>query len=766
MASRSTSYLASSPEASVTLSFGESNAVTFVSRLENISVLDESPWDLTIISTAEQLIGWMRHEFLISPNLTNARESFFGIDGCRWLAELLSRSIALPFGAAPVTTGIDDFAHAAIITTRHSNNESVSLESTQLCNMDSSSTSSKIAPKLLYCLVKNGFLTYSCGGSAPDESVMMERSSIFSFDLPSNLMNVAYVHLIPSRSASEVSQLLLEMAMNCPFAQMPQPQHDVALRMDHLSCELQRIRLEGMNSKDLLCFYINIYNFMVVHAKLKGKLPVFFGTTSHNRDRIAAFQTISYLIGNKIHNLFNIECSLLGRSLRDSVNTSSQFNSWDTTSVKSKSIHSTISPEPRLLFLLCKGSVSCPKIRIVTADILPLALKTAMKEYIADHRTLPTTHSKLKSFFQGYRNSLWLPRIFKWHAGDFGLCAYDTIMFYLDQLEEYESRDFRSTIKTTTCSTRIEFHLYDWTDRKTSWFAPQLAHTTLVESVPTPPMPITSPAFQRHAMASPRFHSSASPRLASFSPIQTHSPRLTPYSPRTPAVIAAMPISPPPAPDRATAGVPLTARKFVSSAKKLPGPPSSVQLAASQSSDWDSNEQQLAMAFQPLDSDQASKQTMNQSGGMAELDARFQIESTNIDSLESLSLSMGQMNAGSVIGSEYSQPNAAYDSYGESAQFQYDGDSIEEEDEYSESEDDVFSQASWFPDDVTVTSQSTMPLDRQKANGLQALNYSSSLTTASHKLASLSAANAFRLANSNSKNQTVALFSEAQAESF
>jgi hypothetical protein len=83
----------------------------------------------------------------------------------------------------------------------------------------------------------------------------------------------------------------------------------------------------------------------------------------------------------------------------------------------------------------------------------------------------------------------------------------------------------------------------------------------------------------------------------------------------------------------------------------------------------------------------------------------------------------------------------------------------------------MFSQASWFPDDVTVTSQSTMPLDRQKVSGLQALNYPSSLTTASNKLASLSATNAFRLANSKSMNlgsprQSDALFSEAPSESF
>jgi hypothetical protein len=218
-------------------------------------------------------------------------------------------------------------------------------------------------------------------------------------------------------------------------------------------------------------------------------------------------------------------------------------------------------------------------------------------------------------------------------------------------------------------------------------------------------------------------------------------------------------------------GIPLSARKFVSSAKKLPGPLGGVQLVGYQSSSWDLSEQQMAMTFPPLDSGRASTQIMNGSGGMAELDTSFQIESTNIDSLESPSLFMGQMNAGSVIGSQYSQPNAAYHSYGESAQFQYDGDSMESEDEYSESEDDMFSQASWFPDDVTVTSQSTMPLDRQKVSGLQALNYPSSLTTASNKLASLSATNAFRLANSKSMNlgsprQSDALFSEAPSESF
>jgi hypothetical protein len=774
MASRSAAYLAASPEVSVTLCFGEANAVSFMSRVENISVLDESPWDLTIVSTAEQLIGWMRHEFLISTNLTNARDSFFGIDGCRWLAQLLSRSIALPFGAAPIATGIDDFAQSAIITTRHSNNERVPVESTQLCNMDVSTTTSKISPKLLFCLVKNGFLTYSCGGSAPDETLMMERSSIFSFDLPSNLMNVSYVHLTPSRSANELSQFLLEIAKNCPFSQMPQPLHDVALRMDHVSCELQRVRLEGMNSKDLLCFYINIYNFMVVHAKLKGKLPHFSGTSGHNRDRIAAFQTISYLIGNKVHNLFNIECSLLGRSLRDSVSMASQFSSWDTTSIKSKSSHSTISPEPRLLFLLCKGCVSCPKIRIVTADILQNTMKAAMKDYIADHRHLPTNHSKLKSFFQGYQNTLWLPRIFKWHAGDFGLSAYDTIMFYLDQLEEYESRDFRSTIKTTRCSTKIEFHLYDWSDCKTNWFAPLSSSSLLEETVPTPPIPVAFPGFQRHALASPRSLSYTSPRLSSVSASQVYSPRLAPFSPQSPPVPSIIPYSPPPAPlsprKDVHAVIPSSARKFVTSERKLPAPPDDfrqLEILPQFASSWDTNQPALAGSFPPLDSSPRLVERMNAPGSMAEFEGRFSTDSDNFDMPQSSSRSMDPMKTGT--GDSPGLP--AYNSYNESGQFQYDCDFMEAElNEYSESDDDMLSQDSgWFVDDATITSHVTTPLDRQTMGGARALNFPSSLTTASGKLASLSTANAFRLAKSSnmyqdSPRQSLNSFSQAQRD--
>lgn len=772
MNSRSASYLASSPEASVTLCFRPSNAVAFMAKLENISVLDESPWDLTIVSTAEQLIGWMRHEFLISPNLTNARDSFFGIDGCNWLAQLLSRAIALPFGAAPVATGIDDFANSAIITTRHSSNELIALESTQLCNMDSGTyITSKLAPKLLFSLVKNGFLTYSCGGSSPNETVMMEASSIFCFDLPSNLMNVTYVHLTPSRSANELSKMLLELAKHCPFAQMPQPRHDIALQMDQLSCELQRIRLEGMNPKDLLCFYINIYNFMVVHAKLKGKLPIFSGISGHNRDRIAAFQTISYLIGNKIHTLFNIECSLLGRSFRDSVNMTSQFSSWDTTSVKSKSNHATISPEPRLLFLLCKGSVSCPKIRMVTADTLQFALKSAIKECIVDHRSLPTNHSKLKSFFQGYQNTLWMPRMFKWHAGDFGLCAYDTIMFYLDQLEEYESREFRATIKTTRCSTKIEFHLYDWTDRKTSWFATSVENSSVAEMLPTPPISIASPVFQRHTLASPRSQMHGSPRLTSFSP-QSHTPRSAHY-PDSP-VVATIPFSPPPAPvspqqHAITMGIPSSARKFVNTDKKLPAAPS-----ISQTSDfppqflsvWDMKQQ--AEPFPALDSSPPSRHRFIDSG-IAEIET----ESTQFEFPQSSSRSADPSQLGSAFQTRYSPTLPAHNAYIESAQFQYDCDFMEADlEEYSESEDDMLSQGSgWFADDATITSHVTMPLGRQNMGGLKALNSPSSASTSSSKLASLSSANAFRLAkssamNSESPRQNLDRFSEAYADSF
>lgn len=763
MAGRSAAYLASSSVVSVTLCFGNANAVSFMSRVENISILDESPWDLTVALTAEQLIGWMRHEFLISTNLTNASDSFFGVDGCRWLAQLLSRSIALPFGAAPVTTGIDYFAQSSIITTRHSDNQPVPVESTQLCNMDVSSTTNKIAPKLLFCLVKNGFLTYSCGGSAPDETVMLEKSSIFSFDLPQHLMNASYVHLTPSRGANELSQSLLEIAKLCPFSQMPQPLHDVALRMDHMSCELQRIRLEGMNAKDLLCFYINIYNFMVVHAKLKGKLPNFSGTSSHNRDRIAAFQTISYLIGNKVHNLFNIECSLLGRSLRDSVSMTSQFSSWDTTSFKSKSSHSTISPEPRLLFLLCKGSVSCPKIRMVTADILQNTMKTAMKDYIADHRHLPTNHSKLKSFFQGYQNTLWLPRIFKWHAGDFGLSAYDTIMFYLDQLEEYESRDFRSTIKPTRCATKVEFHLYDWTDRKTSWFAPLSSQITALENAaPAPPTAIAPPVFQRHTLASPRSQSYASPRLSSFSASQAYSPRLKPVSSQSPPVVSVIPFSPPPAPllqENASAGIPFSARKFAISERKLPAPPDDIR--------WESNQPSLAGSFSPLDSSPRWLEKMNDMGSMAEFEGGFLTDSTHFDLPQSSARSMDPTKASTG----YSPRLPAYNTYNESAQFQYDGDFMEADlNEYSESDDDMLSQGSgWFLDDATITSHVTTPLDRQTMGATRALNFPSSLTTASGKLASLSAANAFRLAKSSnmyqdSPRQSLDSFSQAQSE--
>jgi hypothetical protein len=769
MASRSAAYHASSPEASVTLCFGVANAVSFMSRVENISVLDESPWDLTVVSTAEQLIGWMRHEFLISTNLTNARDSFFGIDGCRWLAQLIARSMVLPFGVAPISTGIDEFAQSQITTTRHSNNEPVPVESTQLCNMDVSTTTSKIAPKLLFCLVKNGFLTYCCGGSAPDETVMMEKSSIFSFDLPLHLMNVSYVHLTPSRSANEVSQLLLEIAKSCPFSHMPQPLHDVALKMDHASCELQRVRLEGMNSKDLLCFYINVYNFMVVHAKLKGKLPNFSGTSGHNRDRIAAFQTISYLIGNKVHNLFNIECSLLGRSLRDSVGMTSQFSSWDTTSVKSKSSHSNISPEPRLLFLLCKGSVSCPKIRIVTADILQSTMKAAMKDYIADHRHLPTNHSKLRSFFQGYQNTLWLPRIFKWHAGDFGLSAYDTIMFYLDQLEEYESRDFRSTIKTTRCSTKIEFHLYDWTDRKTTWFAPLSQSTLFEEMVPTPPNPAASPVFQRHALASPRSH--ASPRLSSVPALQPYSPRLAPYSSQSPLVASVIPFSPPPAPPSprkdAYASIPSSARKFVTSERKLPAPPD--ELRSIFASSWEVNQPELTGSFPPFDTLPHSLERMNGMGSMAEFEEGLLTDSAPFDLPQLSSRSSDPMKAGT----DYSPRLPVYGSYNESAQYQYDVDFMEADlNEYSESDDDddMYSQGSgWFVDDATITSHVTTPLDRQAMGGTQALNFPSNLTTASGKLASLSAANAIRLAKSSdmyldSPRRSLNSFSQAQGD--
>jgi hypothetical protein len=187
------------------------------------------------------------------------------------------------------------------------------------------------------------------------------------------------------------------------------------------------------------------------------------------------------------------------------------------------------------------------------------------------------------------------------------------------------------------------------------------------------------------------------------------------------------------------------------------------------SSSWDSNQQASAGSFPPLDSLPSLRQRANEMGSMAEFEAGFLTDSNHFDFPQTSSRSTDPMKSGP----RYSPTLPAYNSYNDSAQFQYDCDFMEADlEEYDESDDDMLSQGSgWFVDDATITSHVTTPLDRQAMGGLQALNFPTSLTTASSKLASLSAANAFRLAKSSnvyqdSPRQSLDSFSQAQNDFF
>lgn len=221
------------------------------------------------------------------------------------------------------------------------------------------------------------------------------------------------------------------------------------------TAELQRVKVgpSHMNREESLCFWMNTYNALVVHA------TVVAGAPQNNIQRLKFFGNASYLIDGQRFSLDDIEHGILRGNAPKPTNLFSilglSFLAPKTFSdAQDPRRKLSISPvDPRIHFALNCGATSCPPIRVYTPDRLELGLKAAASSFCATEVSVDEADS-----------AIIMSSILKWYGKDFGSKA-DLIEFLRKNVtDETKSALDRVIERVGSDVNRIRFKYkpYDW----------------------------------------------------------------------------------------------------------------------------------------------------------------------------------------------------------------------------------------------------------------------------------------------------------------
>ncbi|EKX55049.1 hypothetical protein GUITHDRAFT_131992 [Guillardia theta CCMP2712] len=124
------------------------------------------------------------------------------------------------------------------------------------------------------------------------------------------------------------------------------------------TCELQMVNLIQLPVEELRCFFINIFNVLVLHAKITSKYP---SNDSHVVPRCSFFRNTSYQVGKYFYSLDDI-CRGILRAKK------CLFLECD----------------PRVHFALSYGTSATPPARVFTPESLDRQLETATKKFCTE----------------------------------------------------------------------------------------------------------------------------------------------------------------------------------------------------------------------------------------------------------------------------------------------------------------------------------------------------------------------------------------------
>jgi len=171
------------------------------------------------------------------------------------------------------------------------------------------------------------------------------------------------------------------------------------------TCELQKVVLKGISSTEMLCFWVNIYNTLALHAHAQ------FHFTKTALRGLSFFSKVSYEIGGLKYSLLTIEHSILRCNLSPPrINLAAKLlkSSFKLKNNDERKQYIVVR-EPLINFAINCGASSQPIVRVLRPDNLYETLKKAAADYLTQ-----------KIFILEESSRIEIPQLLEWYLDDFG----------------------------------------------------------------------------------------------------------------------------------------------------------------------------------------------------------------------------------------------------------------------------------------------------------------------------------------------------------
>lgn len=169
-----------------------------------------------------------------------------------------------------------------------------------------------------------------------------------------------------------------------------------------------------LTNKQKLAFWINVYNFCVMHAFLQHGLP------PSPEKLLALLNQASVNVGGTVLNVVSIEHLIL----RHSPDAKQGIIMGDDGQTDLLHSYGLGYPEPNVVFALCRGSRSSPALRVYTAEDVSNELERAKVEYL---------ESSVRVAGRKQR-AVVVPKLLHWHMRDFADDAASLLEWVHSQL--------------------------------------------------------------------------------------------------------------------------------------------------------------------------------------------------------------------------------------------------------------------------------------------------------------------------------------------
>mmetsp|Transcript_8727 Transcript_8727/g.20286 ORF Transcript_8727/g.20286 Transcript_8727/m.20286 type:complete len:1478 (+) Transcript_8727:193-4626(+) len=208
------------------------------------------------------------------------------------------------------------------------------------------------------------------------------------------------------------------------------------------AAELQLVNINDLTRIQLLAFFLNAYNLMVLHAHTTRGQESGREVKAH---RAQFLRDNQYMVAAYNYSLEEIEERLFCRDLRAK---------FPKKSDKSRA------PEPRVHFALSLGCASSPRIRIYQPESLDEDLQQAAIEYLTTNA--PKNRARLNATLASKSAvaEVIVPKLFKWYKDDFGFSKQEILAYYASFMPDGMRDELMEVARSNNFV--IKYDKFDW----------------------------------------------------------------------------------------------------------------------------------------------------------------------------------------------------------------------------------------------------------------------------------------------------------------